>query len=359
MTTNHLFEHLSTPMILIDLSGKIQALNKQARELLNDVDLAISTDLFALLEKEGFKCQPDAFQPLLTRVQCGENQKLSIERRNGQCFTLHFISNESSIIVEILQENADSLKMKFFDYMIDRIPTKMIFYKDQQNIYRYANLAYVKSFHLTHQDELIGLTDEDLFNRKIISPIVYYQCIRGDEEAHSEGEYLEVEYIEGAYYQIFKKKVGDGIFGIVKDVTEEIIGKQEAECDVITMLQNRKALLKVLNAVPKDTEYYAIGILLDNLGEVARHKGVEYAHQCLGQVSYFVKEYQEILFFYLEGIGFIGLLDKIKGDLEQFRQSIEADISKQNFPTDLKLSTIAIKVDQDSAKKFPLPNRHK
>lgn len=334
MTTNHLFEHLSTPMILIDLSGKIQALNKQARELLNDVDLAISTDLFALLEKEGFKCQPDAFQPLLTRVQCGENQKLSIERRNGQCFTLHFISNESSIIVEILQENADSLKMKLFDYMIDRIPTKMIFYKDQQNIYRYANLAYVKSVHLTHQDELIGLTDEDLFNRKIISPIVYYQCIRGDEEAHSEGEYLEVEYIEGAYYQIFKKKVGDGIFGIVKDVTEEIIGKQEAE-------------------------YYAIGILLDNLGEVARHKGVEYAHQCLGQVSYFVKEYQEILFFYLEGIGFIGLLDKIKGDLEQFRQSIEADISKQNFPTDLKLSTIATKVDQDSAKKFPLPNRHK
>ena len=153
--------------------------------------------------------------------------------------------------------------------------------------------------------------------------------------------------------------MGDGIFGIVKDVTEEIIGKQEAECDVITMLQNRKALLKVLNAVPKDTEYYAIGILLDNLGEVARHKGGEYAHQCLGQVSYFVKEYQEILFFYLEGIGFIGLLDKIKGDLEQFRQSIEADISKQNFPTDLKLSTIATKVDQDSAKKFPLPNRHK
>lgn len=228
MTTNHLFEHLSTPMIFIDFSGKIQHLNKQARELLNDVDLAISTDLFALLEKEGFNCQPDAFQPLLTRVQCGENQKLSIERRNGQCFTLHFIPNQSSIIVEILQENAASLKMKLFDYMIDRIPTKMIFYKDQQNIYRYANLAYVKSFHLTHQDELIGLTDEDLFNRKIISPIAYYQCIRGDEEAHSEGEYLEIEYIEGAYYQIFKKKVGEGIFGIVKDVTEEIIGKQEA-----------------------------------------------------------------------------------------------------------------------------------
>ena len=41
MTTNHLFEHLSTPMILIDLSGKIQALNKQARELLNDVDLVV------------------------------------------------------------------------------------------------------------------------------------------------------------------------------------------------------------------------------------------------------------------------------------------------------------------------------
>ena len=49
MTTNHLFEHLSTPMILIDLSGKIQALNKQARELLNDVDLAISTDWGRLL----------------------------------------------------------------------------------------------------------------------------------------------------------------------------------------------------------------------------------------------------------------------------------------------------------------------
>ena len=100
-------------MILIDLSGKIQALNKQARELLNDVDLAISTDLFALLEKEGFKCQPDAFQPLLTRVQCGENQKLSIERRNGQCFTLHFIFNESAFSCNISTIIDDSFEMKW------------------------------------------------------------------------------------------------------------------------------------------------------------------------------------------------------------------------------------------------------
>ena len=112
---------------------------------------------------------------------------------------------------------------------------------------------------------LIGLTDEDLLNRGIISPVDYHQCVLGDEEAYKKGQYLDVEFMEGGYYQIFKTPIKGGILGVVKDVTTEIMGQQELEHDAITMLQNRKALLKVLNPIPKIARETKVLLMLINV----------------------------------------------------------------------------------------------
>lgn len=348
MITTHLFEHLSRPIAFMTLQGKITYLNLKARQQLGKIEDVKVQHLQDILELEEIICELDAIFHQLGKMTTGEHKTWTLTRSNGHPMILSFIKSETFIVLEWIEEANEPLKLDLFDYLIEDAREKMIFYKDKDLIYRYANQAYVRLFKMGKDWNLIGLTDEDLLHRGIISPVDYHQCVLGDEEAYKKGQYLDVEFMEGGYYQIFKTPIKGGILGVVKDVTTEIMGQQELEHDAITMLQNRKALLKVLNAIPKDTTYYAVGILIDNLGEVARNKGVTYAHQCLKQVAYFVKEYPDILFFYLDGIGFIGLLDKLRGDLESFRQSLEAEILNRNFPEELKISTIADTLDDYS-----------
>ena len=91
-----------------------------------------------------------------------------------------------------------------------------------------------------------------------------------------------------------------------------------------------------------------IGIILENFGELSKDHGLLLGKRCLKQLAQFVRDYSDILFFHVAGIGFIGLFDKLLSNPELFQQSFASEVAKLNLPSILKTEIVIEKVNLES-----------
>ena len=98
-------------------------------------------------------------------------------------------------------------------------------------------------------------------------------------------------------------------------------------------------------------------IYLENLGQISKSKGITYSRQCIQQVSHFVREYSELLFFYVEGIGFIGLFDKMPKNPDHFYHHFMEKLHQQHVPSQLEIS-VMLKSTQSDPEFFQFIKKH-
>ena len=91
-----------------------------------------------------------------------------------------------------------------------------------------------------------------------------------------------------------------------------------------------------------------IGIILENFGELSKDHGLLLGKRCLKQLAQFVRDYSDILFFHVAGIGFIGLFDKLLSNPELFQQSFASEVAKLNLPSILQTEIVIEKVNLES-----------
>lgn len=347
--TIQLFEHLSQAIVLINPNGDIKYLNSVAKHLLNVTDYSEELNLVEVIENISLiKSRKYLIETLESVNQTKQKKCAIVKDENHQEFTLNFIPDEAEIIVEIIKKScSDILEQEVFNFIIEN-SSDMIFYKGEDLTYRFANETYLRFLNLEAAD-LLGITDEQLVSKGILSPILHYQCSQSDAEALKQGSYFNIEFFSNQnYYQVSKKKMNNGILCVARDVTNEINACQQAEIDSITSLYNRKALCRVLKSIPKEKEYHMIGIILENFGEVTKNYGLLFGNRCLKQLAQLAKEYPDILFFHLEGVGFIGLFDKLLSNPEAFRQSFTTEVSQLHLPPILKTEIVIEKVNLES-----------
>ena len=222
----------------------------------------------------------------------------------------------------------------------------IVFFKDENLAYKMANEVYLNLLNLT-EEQLIGMTNEALMECGILPPIVYYQSVEGDKETLETGTYSSIEILSNeSYYQVSKKRLYNGILCIARDITKEINFNKQLEIDEMTGLYNRKAMTRMLKKIPKEKGYHAIGINLQNLGEIVKVEGLKNATRYVKQIATLLKQNQDALFFYVEGVGFIGLFDKVLSRPEKVLEQFKSELSSLNLSSHLNLDIIIITLDQ-------------
>ena len=197
-------------------------------------------------------------------------------------------------------------------------------------------------------DQLLACSDVDLVNRGLLSPVLHYQCLQSDEETLKKGYFSGIEVCEDRYFHAVKRKISDGVFCVAHDITKDIRLQQETERDLITGLYNEKSLARVIKSMSKGKEYHVLVIYLENLGAANKDKGVSFSRQCMKQIAHFVKTYSDVLFFYIEGIGFIGLFDKVLRRPDDFYSQFIEELNNQHVPAELKISVTLKFIQEDS-----------
>ena len=347
--TLQLFEHLSQPIVLINPDGGIKYLNSAAKHLLNVTNYSEELNLVEVIENISLiKSRKYLIEILESVNQTKQKKYATLKDEKHQEFTLKFIPDEAGIIVEIIKKScSDILEQEIFNFIVEN-SSDMIFYKGEDLTYRFANKTYLRFLNIEEED-LLGMTDEALASKGVLSPIFQYQCSKSDAEVIKQGNYSNVEFFTNQnYYQISKRKMNKGILCVARDITNEINAYQEVEIDSVTSLYNRKALARILKSIPKDKEYHVIGIILENFGELSKDHGLLLGKRCLKQLAQFVRDYSDILFFHVAGIGFIGLFDKLLSNPELFQQSFASEVAKLNLPSILKTEIVIEKVNLES-----------
>ena len=341
---------LSQAIAVVTVNGDIDYLNLKAQELFGVI---LNTERLNLLELiENIKlmaCKDVIKDALMTVYHSKQKKELRFKNKNHHEFYLHFVRSEERIIVEIISLGAIS-KKDIFDFVVTN-SSDMISFKGEDLSYQFVNDTCLQLLNIKEED-IIGFTDEDLMERGILPPILYHQIVQGDTETLEMGEYSNIEFSSNQnYYEVLKKRLHNGIICIARDVTNEINMTQQSEINVTTSLYNRKAMHRILNSIPKEKEYHAVEIILENFGELLNKYDLQYANRCLKQLGHFLKDYPDALFFHLDGIGFVGLFDKKLRDSEKVRESIVNQISNINLPSLLKVE-VKMKIINDQYNLF-------
>ena len=336
---------LSQAVAVVTVNGDIDYLNLKARNLFGVVLDTKKLNLLELLENIKLMAFKDVIKDVLMTVYHSKQRKdLMLKNKNHHEFYFHFIRSEEEIIVEIISQGMIS-KKDIFDFVVTN-SSDMISFKGEDLSYQFVNDTCLQLLNIKEED-IIGFTDEDLMERGILPPILYHQIVQGDTETLEMGEYSNIEFSSNQnYYEVLKKRLHNGIICIARDVTNEISMKQQSEINVTTSLYNRKAMHRILNSIPKEKEYHAVEIILENFGELLNKYDLQYANRCLKQLGHFLKDYPDALFFHLDGIGFVGLFDKKLRDSDKVRESIVNQISNINLPSLLKIE-VTMKIIND------------
>lgn len=326
-------EYLSQVIAVVSLDGDIKYLNLKARALLGVVNDSQKMNLLEVLEKFKLTTHKDEVtETLMTVYQSKQRKHLTLENEDNQQFTFHFFMSKEDIVVEVLGQSDNVILQKDIFNFIVKNSSDIIFFKGEDLVYQLVNDAYLKLLNIKEED-IIGITDDVLVERGILSPILYHSCLEGDRETLEQGSYCEIEFFSTEkYYEVSKKKLRNGILCFARDVSNEVNISHQSEINSITGLYNRKALCRMLSSIPEDKEYHTVEIILENFGEVIKNYDLQYANRCLKQLSQLVKEYSEALFFYLDGVAFVGLFDRRLRNPDQVRESIIAQISNLNLP---------------------------
>lgn len=324
-------------IILLSLNGQIKYFNQTAKKILNLND---SSEIFLITILESLNIIRE--KNLLTNIlkeldKINHDQLIQIETAANQVIDLKFIPNDHEIIVEINYKEKNYTYTSFLTEHIITNCSDLIFLKDKNLCYQFANKAYLSFLNLT-EEELYGYSDEMLLQRDIFSALTYYQCYQSDLDTINYGVYENIEFLSNQYYyQVKKIYINDGILCIARDVTFEINTRHNAEIHDVTKLSNYKALKRVIKALPLNKEYQTIEIILENLGEIIHIEGIVMVNNYLKQLSKLLKTNIDPLFFYLDGLGFIGIFDKLVSNPQSVCELLEKNIARLKLPSNLKI----------------------
>lgn len=342
-----ILEHLSQATILLNNKGEINYFNLKAKELFN-VNEPIGLNLTDLIESIGLASFADDLQQVLESVEQTKGyQQMKVETPSQKSYGFKFTSIESGILLEVEVKDCHFCFKRQMLSLIVEHSSDMIFYKNKDLCYQYANPSYLSFLNLDEK-QLIGLTDEDLMNQGRLSPILFYQCYESDKEAFENGWCSNIEFSNDKYYEVSKKRIQDGILCIAKEVTNVVNVYQQLELDTLTNFYNRRAFLKMLKANTSEKDYYAIAIMLENLSEITKNEGVVVSNKCLKQIAKLLNDYPDILFFHLEGLGFVGLLEKNSLKSGNLVQQITENVQQLHLPSTLQVEIIVEKLDEHS-----------
>ncbi|MGL5057376.1 MAG: diguanylate cyclase domain-containing protein [Fusobacteriaceae bacterium] len=259
--------------------------------------------------------------------------------------------SDNFIVLEFLKLTEEEEKIQYLTTILDH-SHDLLFYKDSSLKYKYLNKSFADFFG-KKKEEIYDKTDTELLPEELHS-----QCLKGDLESIKKGSYTAVEKFNNRDYQVLKDSIDGGIFGVVKDITEELKQTRLAEIDILTELPNRRKFLKMIDYIYKNdlNSYYLLLIDLDDLRNLNNNyghiKGDEYLKK-LGQV---LNSYPEGLFFRIGGDEFAGLIHRDEKKVKEFLEELyEALLNLQLIP---KLS-ISIGVSQIDIKKSYLENYSK
>lgn len=198
--TLQLFEHLSQPIVLINPDGGIKYLNSAAKHLLNVTDYSEELNLVEVIENISLiKSRKYLIEILESVNQTKQKKVVVIKDKKHQELTLKFIPDELGIIVEITTRSYSiTLEQEIFNFVVEN-SSDMIFFKGEGLAYEYANKTYLRFLNVEKSD-LLGLTDEELVSKGVLSPIFQYQCSKSDAEVIKQGNYSNVEFFTNQNY---------------------------------------------------------------------------------------------------------------------------------------------------------------
>ena len=343
-----LYEHLSQAMIVISSDLQCLYLNNEAKWLLKNRENVSGLSFDDFILGTGFSDNRQQLIKLVSVTFHSQQKKsLTIKANNGEFSTINCTPIESEVVLVEMGVNAQLSHWRDIFKVIVEESEDMIFYKGKDLTYEYVNKTYSKFYNLP-QDQLLACSDVDLVNRGLLSPVLHYQCLQSDEETLKKGYFSGIEVCEDRYFHAVKRKISDGVFCVAHDITKDIRLQQETERDLITGLYNEKSLARVIKSMSKGKEYHVLVIYLENLGAVNKDKGVSFSRQCMKQIAHFVKTYSDVLFFYIEGIGFIGLFDKVLRRPDDFYSQFIEELNNQHVPAELKISVTLKFIQEDS-----------
>ncbi|HAX72672.1 MAG TPA: hypothetical protein DCY20_04040 [Firmicutes bacterium] len=244
------------------------------------------------------------------------------------------------ICIEIFNLTSKNPNLFVLDKVLDSIPD-LIFYKDSSLTYRYTNQAYA-DFLGQDKHDIISKTDADLLPAEILD-----ECLESDYLTLENGEARAFVEMNGVAYAVSKKKVNNGIFATVKDVTQEYALTKLAFIDELTGLPNRRVYIKDMETIyeHKKNHYYLVLIDLDHLREINNNFGHQTGDVYLKTLGDILANISYATFYRLAGDEFAGMISGSKEDAVVILQKIYKKIEELELNPKLTISTGVKKID--------------
>lgn len=253
--------------------------------------------------------------------------------KNKYTISLKIMETGEFFIIEILKIEKEELKNQILLTYFNKT-SDMIFYKNQNLEYCFVNDEYLKFFKLDTEDEIIGKTDKELMTNEL-----FEHCRKSDLKTMENGYYYSHEKNNGKNYQVRKEFIHGGIFGIIKDITNEKKLEEIIKTDTLTGLYSRRYFNDVIKKVYQDEKkVYLILIDLDDLRKINNTFGHTRGDEYLKRLGNVLKEFSEIQFFRIGGDEFSGITNIEKEELEDVLKDILQKINKLDLLPKLSVS---------------------
>ncbi|MGL4737051.1 MAG: diguanylate cyclase domain-containing protein [Cellulosilyticaceae bacterium] len=278
-------------------------------------------------------------------VRCLKGLKI-IKANKGMTVNLKVSAiSQEYMMLEFTELKLDLTYLNLLHHLMDE-SKDMIFFKNHTLAYEYINQEYAK-FYNRPKAYLIGKTDRDLMEEKLLPNELYLPCLEGDRIALEKGHYYGMERMGTHYFRVFKERIDGGILCIARDVTEEIKFVKKSESDELTKLYNRRKLKSaVKHLYEQEIPHYVALIDLDNLREINNEKGHATGDMYLQELGAVLGQVKEGTFFRIGGDEFVGLIS-IDTDLKLVLEGIFLHLSQLQLEPSLTISVGAKQVDFD------------
>ena len=250
-----------------------------------------------------------------------EIKKNNLSLKVAITVSMHLDKYISLEIEDILN---NSYKLSFLTKLTNK-SNDLMFFKNESLKYEYVNKSFA-DFISQNPDYIIGKNELDLVNENVFSKILYEQCLIGDMKTLKEGHYYGIETMGDRHFRVFKEKIGNGLLGIARDITDEVNAIAVSETDYLTGLYNRSKFMKFIDEIYTENKSYFLALIdLDNLRDLNNKYGHLKGDNYLNMLASVLKEIPNVTFFRIGGDEFAALI-QCNGNNTNFVQDIFTDI---------------------------------
>lgn len=345
-------------IIILNKSKEVLYINKKVRKLLGNDIKQLLGDYFCCEHtiQEKTNCQMTSkcdncsinrsINHVIQKKEVETLNNINIKKNNIEInLSMKMSLCEDHILIEIFNLNVKNLQKYFLVKLADK-SKDIMFFKDEKLKYLYVNKTYADFFN-KEKDYIIGKTDNDLVEEKLLNRDLYEQCLVGDIEALTKGYYHGIEVICNKYFRVSKENIDGGILGIARDITNEVNAIKRSEIDQLTDVYNRYKLESMIEDIysNKKNEYYMALIDLDNLRGLNNRYGHVKGDIYLKKLGKVLNKQQSCTFFRIGGDEFVALIDSAKNSPSEIFKRIFKEIKALNLKPKLSISVGISKLD--------------